>query len=53
MAKILEENIIIKVSKLVKNDTNENLVPADTLQALEAVTQELLGDTVIVEVEKA
>ena len=53
MAQILEENIVIKVSKLVKNGAGESLVPAETLQALEAVAQELLGDTVIVEVEKA
>lgn len=53
MAQIIEENIIIKVSKLVKNGGEENLVPADTLAALEAVAQELLGESVIVEVEKA
>ena len=53
MAKIIEENIIIKVSKLVKINGDESLVPEDTLQALEAVAQELLGDSVIVEVEKA
>lgn len=53
MAKILEENIVIKVSKLVKNNSDETLVAEDTLQALEAVAQELLGDSVIVEVEKA
>lgn len=53
MAQIIEENIIIKVSKLVKNGGGETLVPADTLAALEAVAQELLGESVIVEVEKA
>jgi hypothetical protein len=53
MAKIIEENIIIKVSKLVKISADESLVPEETLQALEAVAQELLGDSVIVEVEKA
>lgn len=53
MAKIIEENIVIKVSKLVKNGGDENLVPAETVQALEQVAQELLGDAVIVEVEKA
>lgn len=52
MAQILEENIVIRVSKLVKSGTNENLVPEDTLTALEQVAQELLGDAVIVEVEK-
>lgn len=53
MAKIIEENIIIKVSKLVKSGGDESLVPNETVQALEQVAQELLGDTVIVEVEKA
>ena len=53
MAQILEENIVIKVSKLVKTGAGESLVTAETLQALEAVAQELLGDAVIVEVEKA
>jgi hypothetical protein len=53
MAQIIEENIVIKVSKLVKNSSGENLVPEETLQALEQVAQELLGDAVIVEVEKA
>ncbi len=53
MAQIIEENIVIKVSKLVKSGTGETLVPEETLQALEQVAQELLGESVIVEVEKA
>ena len=53
MAQIIEENIVIKVSKLVKASGGESLVPEETLQALEQVAQELLGDSVIVEVEKA
>ena len=53
MAQIIEENIIIKVSKLVKNGSGESLVPEETLQAIEQVAQELLGESVIVEVEKA
>lgn len=53
MAQIIEENIIIKVSKLVKSNDGETLVTSDTVSALEAVAQELLGDAVIVEVEKA
>jgi hypothetical protein len=53
MAKIIEENIVIKVSKLVKQGSDESLVPAETVLALEQVAQELLGDAVIVEVEKA
>jgi hypothetical protein len=53
MAQVIEDTIVIKVSKLVKNGTGENLVSQETLQALEQVAQELLGDGVIVEVEKA
>ena len=52
MAQILEETIVIKVSKLVKNGSSQTLVPQETVEALEQVAQELLGD-VIVEVEKA
>lgn len=53
MAQIIEENIVIKVSKLVKNNTGESLVPEEVLTALESVAEELLGAGVIVEVEKA
>lgn len=55
MAKIQEEIIIITVSKLVKNDDvdSEQIVPDDTLQALNSVVEELLGSGVIVEVNKA
>ena len=52
MAQVIEENIVITVSKLVKDGTKDNLVPEDTLLALEQVAQELLGDGVIVEVAK-
>jgi hypothetical protein len=53
MAKIIEENLVIRVSKLVRDSSEENLVPDDTLQGLEQVAQELFGDTVIVEVLRA
>lgn len=53
MAKIIEENIVIKVSKLVKAGAEEALISSETVAALEAVAQELLGDSVIVEVEQA
>ena len=52
MAQVIEENIVITVSKLVKGGAKQELVPDDTLVALEQVAQELLGDGVIVEVEK-
>lgn len=53
MAKVIEENIVIKVSKLVKDGIEEKLVSADTIQALESVAEELLGPGVIVEVLQA
>jgi hypothetical protein len=53
MAQIIEENIVIKVSKLVKSSAGENLVSEDVLKALESVAEELLGAGVVVEVEKA
>lgn len=58
MARIQEEVIIITVSKLKKNTpdatvTEDNIVSEDTLAALESVAQELLGDGVVVEINKA
>lgn len=52
MAKIQEQNIIFTVSKLVKNDdnSNEGLVSQDTIDSLQSVAEELLGDGVVVEV---
>lgn len=52
MAKIYEESIVIKLSKLIKNDDQpESLANPETLTALEQVTQELVGDSIIVEIE--
>lgn len=54
MAKIVEENVVIKVSKLVRSDMGtQDIITTETLQALEQVVQELVGDSVIVEIEKA
>lgn len=54
MAKIHEEVIVITVSKLVKNDDSPgSLLTQDISTALEQVTQELLGNDVVVEVNKA
>lgn len=55
MAKIHEEVVVIKLSKLVKDtdDSGSSLASSDTVQALEQVVQELVGDGVIVEVERA
>lgn len=51
MAKIIEENIVIKVSRLVKNpDETDSMVTAEMLQALEQVAQELVGSAAVVEI---
>jgi hypothetical protein len=58
MARIQEEIIIITVSKLQKTDPNgevndNEIVAEDTLAALTTVAEELLGNGVVVEVNKA
>ena len=55
MAKIIEDIIILKFSRIVK-DGNSDPEPAATnehIKALEEVAQELVGDSVVVEVERA
>ena len=53
MAKIYEQAVVIKLSKLIKNndEVQDSLISAETLAALEQVAQELIGSDVIVEVE--
>ncbi len=54
MAKVYEEIVVIKLSKLVKGDQEvKNITNDEVIAALEQVAQELVGDTIIVEVEKA
>lgn len=58
MARIQEEVIVITVSKLQKNDPNGTTTDADivndeTMAALASVAEELLGNGVVVEVNKA
>jgi hypothetical protein len=54
MAKIHEEIVVIKLSKLVKDTENVGaLADAETVASLEQVAQELVGSGVIVEVERA
>ena len=51
MAKIQEQIIAIKLSKLVKdNATDQNLADSESVTALEQVAQELFGDGVVVEI---
>jgi hypothetical protein len=53
MAKIQEEIIIIKLSKLQKTNVanSERLTSNDFATNLEDIVQELVGDGVVVEVE--
>lgn len=58
MARIQEEVILITVSKLHKNTpestvTDTDIVDSDMLVALASVTEELLGNGVVVEVTRA
>ena len=54
MAKMIEDVLVIKLSKLVKDsDSSESIVTEDIQVALEQVAQELAGNGVLVEVERA
>jgi hypothetical protein len=55
MAKIVEDVLVIKFSKIVKDSEGEvtSVANHDVQQALEQVAQELVGDSVVVEVVKA
>ena len=54
MAKLHEEVIVIKVSKLIKDDaTAPVLLTNPTIESLEAVVQELAGANTLVEIQVA
>jgi hypothetical protein len=54
MAKIVEDVIIIKFSKIVKDsEEGSSVATPDVQAALEQVAQELVGDSVVVEVVTA
>ena len=55
MAKIIEDVLVIKFSKIVKDSESETagIAGSDIQQALEQVAQELVGDSVVVEVVQA
>lgn len=55
MAKIVEDIVVIKFSKIIKDseDSHTKIATQDVQQALEQVAQELVGDGIIVEVQKA
>jgi hypothetical protein len=55
MAKIVEDVLIIKFSKIIK-DNESDPAPAlsnDIISSLEQVAQELAGQSVVVEIERA
>jgi len=56
MAKIVEDVVVIKFSKIVKDQESiETVIIAnrEIQQALEQVAQELVGDSIVVEVVSA
>jgi len=54
MAKIHEEIVLIKLSKLVKDtDPGTEIATADIVAALQSVAEELAGAGVVVEAERA
>jgi hypothetical protein len=54
MAKIHEEIVVIKLSKLVKDsDAGTEIATDDIVTALQSVAEELAGAGVVVEAERA
>jgi hypothetical protein len=54
MAKIIEDVLVIKFSKIVKDsEEGSSIAGSDIQSALEQVAQELVGDSVVVEVVQA
>jgi hypothetical protein len=55
MAKIVEDVVVIKFSKIVKDSEKDgvDIASPETLAALEQVAQELIGEGVVVEAMKA
>jgi hypothetical protein len=54
MAKLHEEVVVVKVSKLLKDSEQPNTILNDEIvQSLEAVVQELAGGNTLVEIQVA
>lgn len=54
MAKIQEEVVVIKLSKLIKDtDSEQTIASEDLVSALQSVVEELSGPGIVVEVDKA
>jgi histone H3/H4 len=54
MAKIVTETLVISFSRIAKDaqETNPSSISEELQQTLEQVAQELVGDAVVVEVER-
>lgn len=52
MAKIVEDVVIIKISRIQRDDSSndDSIVTSEVRAALEQVAQELIGDNAIVEI---
>ncbi len=55
MAKIVEEIVVIKFSKIVKNNESnpQPTVTDEQIESLAMVAGELVGDGVVIEIERA
>lgn len=54
MAKLIEQNLVITVSKMVKNtEPDQPALSSDELAQLEAILTELAGNNAIVEIQTA
>lgn len=54
MAKIYEEIVVIKLSKLIKDGAvTAEIATEDMISSLSSVVEELAGEHIIVEVERA
>jgi hypothetical protein len=54
MAKIYEEIVVIKLSKLIKeSDSGTEIATPDIVAALQSVAEELAGAGVVVEADRA
>lgn len=54
MAKVQSETVVITFSKLVKDSHGgQEIISDETMEALEQVAQELVGEHVIVEITKS
>ena len=56
MAQLQEEVVLLRLTKVVKNKDHEedfSLANNEILYSIETIVQELLGESVIVEIERA